>query len=125
MTELSVVAGGQAPPRELRLQRAVSALAAAAPSAEALKRKPPKAGWVENLVLEFDEAYTAFVEGFETLPTEDQLLALQAIDQRVSAMVGAKDPGLWTAEAWRAAPDWDEVRALAAQALRLFDWPEV
>jgi len=80
-------------------------------------------GLAENLVFEFDEAYTAFVEGFERLPTDAQLLALQAMDTRLSAMVRARDAALWTEAARRDEPDWQEVRRLAAEVLSAFGWP--
>ena len=121
MTRLEVV-GGATTGREARLQRAISGLAAEPPSAEEAKRRPPRQGFAENLVFEFDEAYTAFVEGFETLPSEEQLLALQAVDVHVSAMVRAKDAALWTERARREDPPWVEVRALAAHVLRVFEW---
>ncbi|MEM9174177.1 MAG: hypothetical protein AAGC67_03010 [Myxococcota bacterium] len=117
------VAAGASPGREARLQRALRGLAEAPPSADEAKRRPVRPGFAENLVFEFDEAYTAFVEGFETLPSEAQLLALQAVDTHVSKMVRAKDAELWTERARREDPPWIEVRALAAHVLRVFDWP--
>jgi len=121
MTELEVVGHGGAG-REVRLRRAIVGLAEEPPSAEESRRRPPTPGLAENLVFEFDEAYTAFVEGFETLPSESQLLALQAVDTHVSAMVRARDASLWTEQARREDASWTEVRALAAHVLRVFDW---
>lgn len=122
MSELPV-----APPlpagREQRLWRAVISLAEEPPSAAEAKRRPVSAGFAENLVFEFDEAYTAFVEGFETLPSESQLVSLQAVDTRVSSMVRARDAALWTEQARREAPDWQDVRRLARAVLSAFDWP--
>ena len=121
MTELDVVRvsdGG----REERLRCAIVGLAEAPPTAEETKRRPPTPGRAENLVFEFDEAYTAFVEGFESLPSEEQLLALQAVDTHVSSMVRAKDAALWTERARREDACWVEVRALSAHVLRVFDW---
>lgn len=123
MTELDVVVGTAPTGREARLQRAVAGLAAEPPSASEARRVPARPGFTENLVFEFDEAYTAFVEGFETLPSEEQLLALQAVDTHVSAMVRAKDAALWTERARREDPPWLEVRVLAAHVLRVSDWP--
>ena len=121
MTDLEVVS---TPPsgREDRLARAIAGLAEPPPSAEEAKRRPSPPGLAENLVFEFDEAYTAFVEGFETLPSEEQLLALQAVDTHVSAMVRAKDADLWTERARREDDSWIEVRARAAHVLRVFAW---
>ena len=67
----------------------------------------------EGLVVEFDEAYTAFVDGFERLPSESQLTALQAVDAKLASMVRAKDASLWTLRACREDPCWGEVRTLA------------
>lgn len=77
----------------------------------------------ENLVVEFDDAYTNFVEGFDHLPSESQLLALQAVDTKLAAMVRSKDAALWTVQACREDPSWNEVRALAESAIGEFNWP--
>ena len=118
---MQVVPSGQ----DSRIWRAVACLAEAPPSAEESARRPATAGFAENLVFEFDEAYTSFVEGFETLPTEKQLVALQAVDTHVSSMVDAKDASLWTEEARREAGGWQDVRALAERVLEVFDWPRL
>jgi hypothetical protein len=77
----------------------------------------------ENLAAEFDEAYTEFVDGFDQLPRESQLLALQAVDTKLAAMVRAKDAALWTVQACREDPSWREVRVLAEATIAEFDWP--
>jgi hypothetical protein len=74
----------------------------------------------ERLVVEFDEAYTAFVERLEILPTEQQMLALQAVDQKVASMVAAKDASLWTAHAHREDMRWSELREVVGHAIREF-----
>ena len=116
-----------APPsgREARLWRAVAGLAEAPPSEEVARKLPANPGYGEKLVFEFDEAYTAFVEGFETLPDEAQLLALQAVDTQVSSMVRAKDVALWTETARREDPEWQSVRSLAGRVLDTFAWPSL
>jgi hypothetical protein len=106
-----------------RLSRVVLALASPPPSSDASRLAKGVPGQTENLVLEFDEAYTAFVEGFEALPSERQMLTLQAMDARLSAMVRAKDAAIWTEVARREASDWQEVRRLATEVLSAFDWP--
>ncbi len=121
MSELDVVRSSDGGRAE-RLRRAIAGLAEAPPTEEDAKRRPSTPGLAENLVFEFDEAYTAFVEGFESLPAEEQLLALQAVDTHVSSMVGAKDAALWTERARREDARWVEARALAAHVLRVFDW---
>jgi hypothetical protein len=107
--------------RSGRLFRAVLSLSR--PPAKPQSDAPAAPGLTENLVFEFDEAYTDFVEGFERLPTDAQMLALQAMDTRLSAMVRAKDAALWTEAARRDEPDWQEVRRLAERVLSAFDWP--
>ena len=80
-------------------------------------------GRSENLVVEFDEAYTVFVEGFEALPSESQMSAIQAVDAKLSSMVRAADETLWTDQARRHGDVWAEVRELAGRAIRAFEWP--
>lgn len=77
----------------------------------------------ENLAIEFDDVYTNFVEAFDQLPSESQLLALQAVDTKLAAMIRAQDGALWTIHAHREDPSWNEVRALAEVAIGEFDWP--
>jgi hypothetical protein len=77
----------------------------------------------ENLVVDFDEAYTGFIEESDHLPSESQLLALQAVDTKLAEMVRAKDAEIWTTRAWRENLSWAEVRALAECAIGEFDWP--
>ena len=105
-----------------RLRCAVVALAAPAPEAGASKIV---AGFAENLVVEFDEAYTAFVESFQELPGEPQLLALQGIDSHLAAMVSAREATLWSEAGWRSHPDWVEARRLADRAIEVFGWAEL
>ncbi len=78
----------------------------------------------QGLVVEFDEAYTSFVEGFDQLPSESQMIALQAVDTKLSAMIGAKDAELWTLRARREDRIWVEVRQLVDQAIEIFAWSE-
>lgn len=117
----SVAATGPA----ARLQRALRLLAEPPRSgtgAEGPSRASAAAGRVENLVVEFDEAYTAFIEGCEVLPAESQLEAVQAVDARLSSMVRAADASLWTERSHRESACWLEVRGLAAAAMRAFGW---
>ncbi|MFP6656218.1 MAG: hypothetical protein VCB25_11375 [Myxococcota bacterium] len=78
---------------------------------------------IEDLVVEFDDAYTAFVEGIEALPSEVQMTALQRVDTKLSAMVDAKDAALWSERARREDPHWIEVGELAADVIEQFSWP--
>ena len=98
-----------------RLRRALSSLATSPGDNPVASNAFP--AHAENLVVEFDEAYTGFVEGMDQLPSESQLLALQAVDTSLAAMVRIKDASLWTADAFRGDPRWNEVRALAEAAI--------
>lgn len=121
----SVSASGSA----ARLRQALRLLAepprsergAPGPKRESIPMNP---GRVENLVVEFDEAYTAFIEGCDALPAESQLEAVQAVDARLSSMVRAVDASLWTEQGHRDSPSWSEIRALATTAIRAFGWAD-
>lgn len=109
--------------REARLWRAVVELFEIVDEA-AERARPLASGRLEHLVVEFDDAYTAFVEGMERLPSEPQLVALQAVDRHLAAMVRAQDAALWTAAALVGDARWDEARRLALVVLRAHAWPE-
>lgn len=101
-----------------RLRAAVELLAMPGDSAlaHAGVRRP------DALAVEFDEAYTAFVTGLGGLPGEEQLAALQRLDQQLQIM---SDPDLrskWTAEAMKTDGDWDDLRALAQAVMAAFAW---
>lgn len=110
-----------------RLGSALRLLAApvleATPESSTAGREPlPGApGRLEKLVVDFDEAYTAFVLGCEALPDESELLAIQAVDAKLSGMVRAADASLWTESAWRESECWVEVRVLAGRAIAAVD----
>ncbi len=76
----------------------------------------------DQLAIEFDEAYTAFVTRLAEMPPPGCFEALQVLDQRLEAM---SDPDLhfkWTAESMKSDPDWDTVRNLAGAVLSAFGW---
>lgn len=85
--------------------------------------KPFVAGVLERLVVEFDDAYTIFVEGMDRLPSEAQLLALQAVDRQLVAMVRAQDAELWTQKGLREDPRWGEAHQRVVAAIEAFAWP--
>jgi hypothetical protein len=90
---------------------------------DAPRAKPLAPGQLERLVVEFDDAYTTFVEGMERLPSESQLMALQAVDRQLAAMVRAQEAELWTQRALREDDRWRETQRLACGVLEAFDWP--
>jgi hypothetical protein len=107
--------------RSTRLWRALASLAA--PPEDESGELVATSARAENLVVEFDEAYTGFFEGSDHLPSESQLLALQAVDTKLAAMVRAKDAELWTVRGFREDSSWSEVRVLAEAAIGEFSWP--
>lgn len=113
--------------REARLWRIVAELSVSVDDAVArreLERPRPLApGRLENLVVEFDDAYTVFVEGMQVLPSEAQLIALQAVDRQLAAMVRAQEAELWTELALVSDARWGEAQRLALAVIDAFDWP--
>ncbi|MBK7949264.1 MAG: hypothetical protein IPK00_11110 [Deltaproteobacteria bacterium] len=115
--------------REARLWRVLVELSVQVEEARAAFARDgkPRAllpGRLENVVVEFDDAYTVYVEGMERLPDEAQLLALQAVDRQLAGMVGAKEAALWTEQALREDRRWNEAERLARAAIRAHAWPE-
>ncbi len=117
----------------LELSRAVVEAKAAAAAAERAsesphsgpKPKPLAPGHLERLVVEFDDAYTTFVEGMVELPSEAQLMSLQAIDRQLSSMVRAQEAELWTGQALRDDVRWRDAQRLAHGVIEAFAWPSL
>jgi hypothetical protein len=108
-------------PLEALLRSAVQDLAL--PPELGLSRKAAGTHRPDELALEFDDVYSAFVSNAAVLPTEEQLLALQALDSALAAMSGPENAPLWTESAVKTHPRWVEVRSLAATVLEVFAWP--
>ena len=113
-SERAIVPSG----REARLWRVLVELGGAVEDP-----KPVLPGRLEKLVVEFDDAYTTFVEGMEQLPSEAQFVALQAVDRQLAAMVRATDAALWTEQALREDTRWSEAGRLVRGVIQAFDWP--
>lgn len=119
--------------RDARLWRVLlelsrSIVEAGAPASEgtgAPKPRPLAPGHLERLVVEFDDAYTLFVEGMVELPSEGQLMALQAVDRQLAAMVRAQEAELWTQRALREDVRWREAQELAYGVIEAFAWPSL
>lgn len=101
----------------------VPAASAAGGPADSRRGKGLASGQLEKLVVEFDDAYTSFVEGMQVLPSEAQLVALQAVDRQLAAMVRAQEAELWTERAVREDRRWREAQRLARVVIEAFDWP--
>lgn len=119
--------------REARLWRVlleisrsvVEAVVQGAGRSESPKPKLLAPGHLERLVVEFDDAYTTFVEGMVELPSEGQLMALQAIDRQLAAMVRAQEAELWTRQALREDVRWRDAQRLAYGVIEAFAWPSL
>ena len=55
--------------------------------------------------------------------TDDQRCSLVELDSFLDRMSGKPNAHLWTDEALRSLPEWNQVRRMARQALELFGWP--
>jgi hypothetical protein len=106
--------------RETLLMRAVQQLAL--PADEALAARPLHGSNPEALALEFDDLYTDYIDNLDELPSEAQLVALQALDSALTAMSGPANAELWTPTSVSSHPRWSEVRDLARRAIDHFGW---
>lgn len=55
--------------------------------------------------------------------TEEQRSRLSALNRRLEQMSGEHNAELWTEDALRSRPEWEEVRREAREILELFQWP--
>ncbi len=55
--------------------------------------------------------------------TDEQRSGLIALDAHTSKMSGEHNAHLWTDDALRSRPEWEEVRRQAQHILELFQWP--
>jgi hypothetical protein len=67
----------------------------------------------DELALELDDARLGI-----TLDDVEATSLLERLDAHLEKMSGEEHAGLWTVDALRTAPEWIEVRRLAAQVLR-------
>lgn len=75
---------------------------------------------VDELALEFDDVAPAVGNLVEVRAiTTNAADAVRRVDAQLAAMSGEQRSQLWTPQALRTAPEWDEVRRLADRALAL------
>lgn len=55
--------------------------------------------------------------------TEEQRSRLIAMDDFIKGMSGQRNARLWTDDALRSRPEWEEIRRQARRILGLFQWP--
>ncbi len=89
----------------------------ASPAAEQLKALGSNdEGPVDELALEFDDVARAVAEsGWLTAEGAE---AVGRLNRHLTKMSGPTNAHLWTRDALHDAPEWDETRKLARQALR-------
>lgn len=90
----------------------------------ALSCAPPGSCRADELALDYDNFLSAAMGSFEKEFTPDQVAALRRVDELLSAMSGHSHEDLWTDEAVRSHPRWQEVRSEARQAVEVLGWQE-
>ena len=92
----------------------------AAPGDQALARLPDGCVKADELALDFDNFYQAYLENFGDELSPDARAALDAIGKSFDRMSGLVNAELWSDQAVATHPAWLQVRGQAAQALELF-----
>jgi hypothetical protein len=104
-----------------RLEWSVRALAQS-PSVQ-LHLFPEFTECADELALEFDESYRAFVGERRDQLDDEQRRCLKAVDGALARMSDQNASDLWTDEGLRTSVEWARVRALARDALRALGLP--
>jgi hypothetical protein len=78
----------------------------------------------DELALDYDNFLSAALGNFEREFTLEQVVALRRVDELLSDMSGEEQRDLWTDEAVRSHPRWQEVRFHARAAVRVLGWEE-
>lgn len=76
----------------------------------------------QEMALSFGAALMAALEPLSAEFTETQVRALNSLALLLRDMSGAERAELWNEEALHSHPKWQEVRALAREALQQLDW---
>lgn len=76
----------------------------------------------DELVLEFGDAYAAYLAG-EPRVTREQDMQLRVLSRRIDELSGRHGEGFWSdVESLRTHRCWEELRLLAKSALDAFGW---
>lgn len=94
----------------------------AAPGDQALATLPDRVVKADELALDYDNFVQAVLQNFGSEFTSDQSSKLSRINELLSLMSGATNADLWTDDAVRSNPRWEEVRREANEAIRLLGW---
>jgi hypothetical protein len=103
-----------------RLKHSIQLLAS--PPGIQLQLLPPYVCKADELALEFDHWREIALHNYGKEFGADQITAMTALDEKLEWLsVAVKD--CWTDEAVSTSAEWQNVRHLAAAALRAFSWP--
>jgi hypothetical protein len=102
------------------LRRSLEALAL--PGDAALRQAPEGTVRADELALDFDHFFTAYLGNFGAEWTDAQRHALNKVNNLLAAMSGAENAELWTEGAIIEHPRWAEVREAAQQAMTALGW---
>ena len=105
----------------LKLKKTLQALAL--PAGEQLELYPPESAQADELALDFDHWSTCALGNDRDKMTSAQSDALQAIDSALNGMSASRDASHWTPEGLAQRVEWERVRELASEALKVFAWP--
>jgi len=105
------------------IQLKQSVRVAARPAADQIASFPNGVDVEEEIAIEFDAHCRWALEGHQAPDlTPDQRSSLVALDTRLDLMSGKQNADLWTDEALRTRPEWEEVRRDARKILEAFGW---
>jgi hypothetical protein len=79
----------------------------------------------DEVMLDFDDALLLIKGELWSTLTPSQVEALIRIDDKMTEMTREFDPNRIPEDALRSDPQWEELRALAKQALMAFNWPDL
>ena len=74
----------------------------------------------DELALTFDHWYQCVLSNDDGTLSRQQRSALEAIDKQLGTMTARG--GVWTEEAVKNLPEWEEIRRLATEALESLNW---
>ena len=96
---------------------------AALPGYLQIESFPSQVVAADEIALDFDTHCMWALEGLGAPAlTKEQEASLIALDARLDRMSNEHNPSLWTDDALRHHPEWDDVRADARRILDAFGW---
>jgi hypothetical protein len=106
----------------IQLEQAVRV--AALPAYRQIESFPQGVVVADEIALDFDNWCKWVLGGKDAPPlTNEQRSSLISLDSRLSKMSGEHNADLWTEDALRCRPEWDDVRDEARKILDSFGWP--